>query len=161
MLALIPAELWQYGIIDLARGLASSLTTREPDARLLIPGLGDCIPTRSARSALVAAIKALELPAGARIGVPLYCCAVVFKAIIAAGCRPRFIDVGRSTFCMSPGDLAAKASEIDAVIAVHMFGNVCDTPALRDAAPGKPIIEDCALSLGSKLNGKMTGALTD
>ena len=62
---------------------------------------------------------------------------------------------------MSAVDLKAKSSEIDAVIAVHMFGNVCDIPALQKATPGKPIIEDCALSLGSKLDGQMTGSFGD
>ena len=161
MLDLLPAELWSYGLRDLGRGIATALGPKESPAVLSIPGLGNCVPARSARSALVTAIKALELPPNARIGVPLYCCAVVFKAIVAAGCRPRFIDVDTNTFCMSAVDLKAKSSEIDAVIAVHMFGNVCDIPALQEAAPGKPIIEDCALSLGSKLDGQMTGSLGD
>lgn len=126
-----------------------------------IPGVGSCIPTRSARAALVTAIQALDLAPGARIGVPLYCCAVVFKAIKTAGCIPRFIDVEPTTFCMSAENLHAKSSDVDAVIAVHMFGNVCDIPLLQEAAPGKPIIEDCALSLGSRLDDVATGALAD
>jgi perosamine synthetase len=161
MLGLVPAELWNYGLSDLGRGISTALGQKELHPMLSIPGLGDCIPTRSARAALVTAIKALELPTDARIGVPLYCCAVVFKAITAVGGRPRFIDVDPSTFCMSAVDLKAKSSEVDAVIAVHMFGNVCDMPSLREAMPGKPIIEDCALSLGSRLDGKMTGTFGD
>ena len=54
-------------------------------------------------------------------------------------------------FCLSATDLKEKKSQIDAVIAVHMYGNVFDVPKLREAAPGLPVIEDCALSLGSKL----------
>ena len=161
MLELVPAELWSYGIRDLGHGIVAALGCKELPPMLFIPGLGNCVPARSARSALVTAIKALELPPGARIGVPLYCCAVVFKAIVAAGCRPRFIDVDTNTFCMSAVDLKAKSSEIDAVIAVHMFGNVCDIPALQEIIHDKPIIEDCALSLGSKLDGQMTGAFGD
>src|SRR5262249_29209112 len=46
-------------------------------------------------------------------------------------------------------------------ITVHMFGNVSNVPRLRDAIGGKPIIEDCALSLGSKLNGRPTGSMGD
>lgn len=161
MLGLLPAELWNYGFTDLARGVASALHRENSKATLFIHGLGECIPARSARAALVTAIEALGLIPNARIGVPLYCCAVVFKAINAAGFRPRFIDVDPVTFCMCPTDLRTKSSEVDAVIAVHMFGNVCDIPGLRAAAPGKPIIEDCALSLGSKLNGRMTGSLGD
>jgi perosamine synthetase len=39
-----------------------------------------------------------------------------------------------------------------------MFGNVCDMPGLREAAPGKPFIEDCAQALGSRLNGRVAGS---
>jgi dTDP-4-amino-4,6-dideoxygalactose transaminase len=62
------------------------------------------------------------------------------------------------TYCLSAGDLSAKRSQIDAVIAVHMFGNLCDMPSLQEAAEGKPIIEDCAQSLGSKLDGRPAGS---
>jgi len=126
-----------------------------------IAGLGDCIPVRSARVAIVAAIKALNLRPGTRIGVPLYCCSVVFKAIKAAGCTPRFIDVDPVTFCISATDLRGKRSEVEAVIAVHSFGNVCDIPALRDAIQGKPVIEDCAQALGSRADGRMVGSFGD
>jgi dTDP-4-amino-4,6-dideoxygalactose transaminase len=126
-----------------------------------MPGIGDCVPARSARVAIVAAIRALNLPPGARIGVPLFCCSVVFKAIKAAGCTPCFIDVEPTTFCISASDLRAKRSEVEAVVAVHAFGNVCDIPALQDAVKGKPIIEDCAQALGSKANGRMAGSFGD
>ncbi len=59
---------------------------------------------------------------------------------------------------MSAQDLSAKHSELDAVIAVHMFGNMCDMPRLQAAAPDAPFIEDCAQSLGSKLSGRMAGS---
>jgi perosamine synthetase len=125
---------------------------------LNIPGIGDCIPTRSGRAGLIASIKALKLPPNARIGVPLYCCPVVFKAIKAANCTPRFIDVDYSTYCMSAEDLFKKRLEVDAIIPVHMFGNMCDMKSLQEAAQGKPVIEDCAQSLGSSLNGRMAGS---
>ncbi len=95
------------------------------------------------------------------MAVPLYCCPVVLRAIAEAGCRARFIDVDADTYCMSATDLAAKSSEVDAVIAVHMFGNMCDVPALRKAAPGKPVIEDCAQALGSRLDGRVAGSFGD
>ena len=158
MIGLLPAEHWEYRFSDIIRGMAAALGPREQSGMLNIAGLGNCIPARSARAALIAAIKALELPAGARIGVPLYCCPVVFKAIKAAGCTARFIDVEPATSCMSAEDLSAKRSQVDAVIAVHMFGNLCDMPGLQEAAQGKPIIEDCAQSLGSKLDGRMAGS---
>lgn len=160
MLGLLPAEYWNYKISDIAHGLIAALTKIKPEM-LNIEGIGYCIPVRSARAAIVSAIKALGLPPGARIGAPLYCCPVVFKAIKAAGCTVRFIDVEADTACMSADDLRAKIAQLDAVIAVHMFGNLCNMPRLREAAQGKPIIEDCAQSLGSTLNGQMAGSFGD
>ena len=157
MLSLLPTELWEYKLSDVILGLAAVLRFNKSDTMLYIPGIGHCIPTRSGRTGIIAAIKTLNLPRNAQIGVPLYCCPVVFKAIKAADCIPRFIDVDFSTCCMTSEDLFKKRSEIDAIIAVHMFGNTCDIPSLQQAAPDIPIIEDCAQSLGSKLNGRMVG----
>ncbi len=160
MFTLLPNEHWDYGAMDAIRGLRAAWSRRHSRIPWHIPisGLGPCLPIRSARAAIVVALKALRLPTDAAIGVPLYCCPVVFKAIKAAGHFPRFIDVDPETYCLSAADLAAKSSELKAVIAVHMFGNVCDVPALRSAAPGKPFIEDCAQALGSRLNGRLAGS---
>lgn len=158
MLDLIPTECWQYSSRDLIGGLFTALFPRPSRPCIDIPGLGPSFPVRSARTAIMAALKAIALRPGAPVGVPLYCCPVVFDAIQSAGCRPRFIDVDPETFCLSVSDLAAKSSEVDAVVAVHMFGNPCDMPGLREAAPGKPFIEDCAQALGSQLNGCPAGS---
>jgi dTDP-4-amino-4,6-dideoxygalactose transaminase len=161
MSGLIPVENWRYSVRDIFRGLSAALGPSSVNGMFEIPGLGSCIPARSARSGIVAALKALSLQPHARIGVPLYCCPVVFKAIKQAGCTARFIDIEFGTACMSAEDLYKKRSEIDAVIAVHMFGHLCDMPALKEAAGGMPIIEDCAQSLGSRLDGRMAGSFGD
>jgi dTDP-4-amino-4,6-dideoxygalactose transaminase len=159
-MSLVPTECWDFNLADTVRGLRTALSVRHSgaDPRIPIPGLGSSMPVRSARAGIVVALRALSLRRGANVAVPLYCCPVVLSAIKAAGCRARFIDVDPDTYCLSPADLAAKSSEVDCVIAVHMFGNVCDMSALRKAAPGKPIIEDCAQALGSHLDGKVAGS---
>jgi dTDP-4-amino-4,6-dideoxygalactose transaminase len=125
-----------------------------------LQGIGNCLPARSARTAIIIALKALNLPLGARIGVPLYCCPVVFKAIKAADCSPQFIDSDPRSFCVSIEDLSMKSKKLDAMVAVHMFGNVCDMLSLREVMNGKPIIEDCAQSLGSSLDGRVAGSFS-
>src|SRR5579859_4285598 len=163
MLSLIPNEHWDYSLSDAARGFAGVVSRQAAkwNSSILIPELGPCIPVRSARAAIVVALKALSLPSGASIGVPLYCCPVVFSAIKSAGHRAVFIDVDPATYCISAKDLEGKSADLDAVIAVHMFGNMCDIPAIRLAAPGKPIIEDCAQALGSCIEGKIAGSFGD
>ena len=158
MIGLVPRDHWEHKITELLGGLVSALALRKDNERLYIDGLGNCLPVRSGRAGIVLAIKALNLSPGARIGVPLYCCSVVFKAIVAAGCEVRFIDIEPETFCMSPEDLWAKHSQVDAVIAVHMFGYLCDMPSLQNVAPGKPFIEDCAQALGSKIGDQFAGS---
>lgn len=158
MLSLIPTELWHYTIRDIVRGLLDLRKSGKQENGLFIPGLGDGIPIRSARAAVIVALKALGMRPGARIGVPLYCCPVVFKAVKAADCTLRFIDIDPDTFCLSPNDLSVKSTDIDAVIAVHMFGNLCDMPSIMAAMNGKPVIEDCAQSLGSLLHGRVSGS---
>ncbi len=161
MLSLIPAELHDYSLSDIGRSLMAAGKSLDAAARIPLPGLGDGIPIRSARTAVIIALKALPLPAGARIGVPLYCCPVVFKAIKAARCTPCFIDADPATLCLSVDDLRVKRAGLDAMIAVHMFGNACDMPTVLRLMEGKPVIEDCAQSIGTMLEGRACGSFGD
>ena len=156
---LLPVECWDYGLLDSAYGLIAALGSGLPMHTLHLNGIGDCIPVRSARCAIVLALKALGLPEGACIAAPLYCCPVVFKAIRAAGMQVRFIDVEPDGFCMSADDLQAKRHECDAVIAVHSFGQLCDMPALMST--GLPVLEDCAQAIGSSAHGTPAGRFGD
>lgn len=159
MLNIIPTESWEYNLHDLFIGLTALLRTNKNSHFMYIQGVGNCIPFRSGRVAIIAAIKALELKPGASIAVPLYSCPVVFKAIKEVGCIPVFIDIDRETFCISPEDLSKKISRVDAVVAIHIFGHLCDMHRLIEVVRGKPIIEDCAQSLYSKINGYMSGTI--
>ena len=161
MYDLIPRDHWEHKISDSCGSISEILSSADRNNLLEIDGLGKCIPVRSGRAALVSAIQALDLPKGARIAVSLYCCPVVFKAITVAGHTPCFIDVDAKSFCMSPAKLSEKISEVDAVIAVHMFGNICDMAELKAVAQKRPIIEDCAQALGSKREGCPAGSFGD
>ena len=156
---LVPVECWDYRVPDIVHGLAAAFASQARTQGLHLDGLDDCIPVRSARCAIVMALKALGLPAGARIAAPLYCCPVVFKAIRAAGMSVRFIDVEADGFCMSADDLQAKRKDCDAVIAVHTFGQICDMRALMST--GLPVIEDCAQAIGSSAHGTPAGGFGD
>lgn len=160
MLNLIPTEHYEYSAADLIRGLLTvySAANADPKPAMPIPYVGEGIPVRSGRVAIAMALGALGLRQGAYVGVPLYCCPVVLRAIKTSGLQPRFLDVDPRTFCLSPADLYAKRSKLDAVIAVHMFGNLCDMYALREAAPGVPLLEDCAQALGSRLGDRPAGS---
>lgn len=161
MINLIPRDYWEYKISDFVKSVGRAVMPTKKQKYLTIGTLAPCIPVGTGRAGLVAAIRALHLPNEAKIAVPLYCCHVVFQAIATAGCRPCFIDIDPETFCLSPNDLANKISDCTAVIAVHMFGNTCDMLNIKIAAQGRPVIEDCAQALGSKINGQPVGTFGD
>ena len=159
MKSLIPAENWWYSLKDLFQGLIRTYFER-PDRHVLeINDVGDCIAVRSGRMAIVLAMNAFGLGSGARIGVPLFTCPAVIKAVVSCGCRPVFIDVEKDSFCLSVPDLSTKIDSLQAVIAIHMFGHLCDMDGILDVARGKPVIEDCAQSLGSRIGGRAAGTM--
>lgn len=163
MIGLLPNELWDFRLVDVFLQMTAVLGrgTGTTAGLVGIRDLGVCLPARSGRVAIIVALNAVGLGSGARVGIPLYCCPVVFKAVAAAGCVIKFLDVDSETYCVSTRDVAAKRAELDAIVAVHMFGNVCDMVGLRKVAAGIPIIEDCAQGLGSRLNGQPVGSFGD
>jgi len=161
MLDLLPPKLNELSTSDVVRGLLAARIPVGSQIMIPLPGLGGGIPNRSARAVVIVAIQALSIRPGSRIGVPLYCCPVVFKAIRAADCVPRVTDIDTETFCLSSEDLRANRSGIDALVAVHMFGNLCDMPKVLEIMDGTPVIEDCAQSLGSKLEGRACRSFGD
>jgi perosamine synthetase len=161
MINLIPRDHWEYRVKDFFKGIGGIIPPAKRNSLLTIDAFGQCIPVGTGRAGLVAAIRSLDLPNGAKVAVPLYCCHVVFQAIVTAGCKPCFIDIDPETFCLSPNDLSNKISDCSAVIAVHMFGNTCDMVNVKATAQGRPVIEDCAQALGSKIDGQSVGTFGD
>lgn len=161
MINLLPTEAWHYSVLDVFRGFLTAAERNRARLEICLPGLGIGVPIRSARAALIVALDSLQLPPGSGIGVPLYCCPVVFKAIKSAGHRPVFLDIIPSTYCLSLDDLRAKLQRLDAIVAVHMFGKICAMPEILDIMKGRPVIEDSAQSLGSHHEGQMSGSFGD
>ncbi len=113
--------------------------------------------TNSGRTSLYVILKALKLPPNARIGVPLYTCPSDFDAIVHAGYKPLFLDVDPENYTLSPESLEERIDEVEAVIAIHTFGRAADLDSILKITGEKPLIEDCAHSLLSKLHGELLG----
>lgn len=118
----------------------------------------------SARSALYSLLKSLVLEDGAEVIVTGFTCDVVPNAVIQAGCRPVYVDIDPETFCMSPSSAAKRITEkTRAIIIQHSFGIPADMDALMKLADKHSlyVIEDCAVSLGSRYKGQLTGTFGD
>jgi perosamine synthetase len=113
--------------------------------------------TRSGRQALRLLLDALDLEPDSGVALPLFTDPSLVRAIVAAGHRPVFIDIDPQFLTMDPHSLEKARGTFAAVVAVHLFGQLADMPALLAAARFAPVIEDTAHAPLSYLNGRLAG----
>lgn len=78
------------------------------------------------------------------------------------GAKPVFVDILDDSWCIDPQKAeAAITPRTKAIIAVHLYGNLCDMNALLEIGRRHniPIIEDAAEAIGSKWYGKRAGSM--
>lgn len=118
---------------------------------------------RSGRECLFLFLKMLRLRPKSRVGVPLYCCAAVFEAIVAAGHVPLFLDIDLATYALDEECLRQNRRQVEALVVVHTFGYPANVKRLRECLEGEevPIIEDCAHSLFTECESRLAGTWGD
>ena len=82
--------------------------------------------------------------------------------IVHLGAKPVFVDILADTWCIDPDKAEASITRnTKAIIATHIYGNLCDMDRLLDIGKrhGIPVIEDSAEALGSVWKGKRAGAM--
>jgi perosamine synthetase len=82
--------------------------------------------------------------------------------IIHLGAKPVFVDILEDTWCLDPAKVKlAITPRTKAILAVHLYGNLCDMDALFaiGRAHGIPVIEDTAQAIGSIYRGKRAGSI--
>ena len=114
----------------------------------------------SCSAALFLSLKALDLPAGAKVLIPAFTFAAVPSSVVHADCVPVLVEVG-ANYRVDMADFAAKLPGAGAVMISHMRGHTSDMDAIMalcDAA-GVPVIEDAAHSLGTVWGGRNIGTV--
>lgn len=82
--------------------------------------------------------------------------------IVHLGATPVFVDILPNTWCLAPQAVEqAITPRTKAILAVHIYGNLCDMDALLEI--GKkyniPVIEDAAEAIGSIYQDKPAGSM--
>ncbi len=135
--------------------------------------LGQDVHVAALSSGTAALHLALKL-AGVSQGDFVLCQSMTFAAsanpITYQGATPVFIDSEPDTWNMSPElleeaiiDLSKKGKKPKAIIVVHLYGMPAKINEIMAIAQKYdiPVIEDAAESLGSHVNGQMTGTFGD
>ncbi len=125
-------------------------------------GVKHALATSSCTGALHMGLSALGIGAGDEVILGDTNWVASAAPITYLGAKPVFVDVLPDSWCVDPSKVeAAITSRTRAIIAVHLYGNLCDLDALRalGAKHGLPVIEDAAEAIGSRWRGQRAGSL--
>lgn len=122
------------------------------------------ITFESGRSALCAAIQALDLPDNSEIILQAFTCIAVPNSVRWAKCTPIYADVDPNTFTLDISTIELLITKkTRAILVQHTFGLPADMDAVMNLARKHNllVIEDCAHSFGSRWKGQLLGTFGD
>ena len=110
----------------------------------------------SGTAALHLALLALDVKKGDQVIIPSYVCTALLNAVNYTGGEAKIVDVRGDTFNIDAAAIEkAITKKTKAIIVPHMFGHPADIIKIKKF--GISIIEDCAQSIGAKINGMKAG----
>jgi dTDP-3-amino-3,4,6-trideoxy-alpha-D-glucose transaminase len=124
-------------------------------------GVAHCIGVNSGTAALALALRAAGIGHGDEVIVPAHTFIATALAVEHAGATPVFCDVDLATGLIDPDAAAAAIGRgVAAIVAVHLYGQVCDMDALTALAArhGVLLFEDAAQAHGARWNGERAGS---
>ena len=86
------------------------------------------------------------------------------SAIVHLGAKPVFVDILPNTWCIDPKNVQDSLnSKTKAVIATHLYGNLCEVQKLQKICQDSNIIliEDAAEAIGSSIGSNKAGSMSD
>jgi dTDP-4-amino-4,6-dideoxygalactose transaminase len=118
----------------------------------------------SGTDALLLSLWALGVGPGDEVITSAYSFFASAGVISNNGATPVFVDIDPRTFNLDPLQLeAAFTPRTRAVVAVSLYGQCCDMPAIRAICERHQawLVEDAAQSIGSEWEGKRSGSMSD
>jgi perosamine synthetase len=125
-------------------------------------GVKYAIATSSCTGALHMGMAALGIGPGDEVIMADTNWIATASPIVNLGAKPVFVDILLDSWCIDPGKAeAAITPKTKAIVAVHLYGNLCDMDRLLAIGEkyGIPVIEDAAEAIGSVYHGKRAGSM--
>jgi perosamine synthetase len=127
-------------------------------------GDGDAVSYAAARMGFYDLMRILCIGNGDEVILLGATCAVMVNAVLRTGATPVFSDIDPDTFGSTAKSIeACVTTHTRMIVAQHSFGIPCDIEPIVALSQLKDIflLEDCALTLGSKVNGTIVGNFGD
>jgi perosamine synthetase len=123
-----------------------------------------CATLNSGTSSLHSLLLAYRLGKNDEIIVPSFSFISTSNSVLFVGAKPKFVDIESETLGIDPVDLEKKIStKTKAVIPMDYGGLSCKIFEIKQITDNQNVllIEDAAESLGSTVNGKKVGTVSD
>ncbi|WP_426123910.1 DegT/DnrJ/EryC1/StrS family aminotransferase [Pararhizobium sp. PWRC1-1] len=125
-------------------------------------GVTHAIATSSCTGALHMGLAALGIGDGDEIILAETNWIATAAPIVHLGATPVFVDILPDSWCIDPAEVERHITpKTKAIIATHIYGNLCDMDRLLDIGRrhGIPVIEDAAEAIGSEWHGRRAGSM--
>ncbi|MGH8147747.1 MAG: DegT/DnrJ/EryC1/StrS family aminotransferase [Rhodanobacteraceae bacterium] len=125
-------------------------------------GVKHAIATSSGTGALHMGMAGLDIGPGDEVILGDINWIASAAPIVHLGATPIMVDVLPDSWCLDPQAVeAAITPRTKAILAVHLYGNLCDMDALSAIAHRHklPLIEDAAEAIGSIWHGRRAGSM--
>lgn len=125
-------------------------------------GVKYAIATSSCTGALHMGMAALGIGPGDELIMADTNWIATASPIVHLGAKPIFVDILENSWCLDPALVEqAITPRTKAIVAVHLYGNLCDMDKLLAIGEkhGIPVIEDAAEAIGSVYHGKRAGSM--
>lgn len=121
-----------------------------------------CIGVANGTDAIELALRAVGVRPGGEVVLPANTFVATAEAVVRIGANPVLADIDPTYQLIHPDAVAAAVTErTQAIVPVHLFGQVAPVEQLVDiaAAVGAAIVEDGAQSQGALRHGRPSGSL--
>ena len=125
-------------------------------------GVKFAIATSSCTGALHMGMAALGIGPGDEVILADTNWVATAAPIVHLGAKPVFVDILPDTWCIDPRLVEqAITPRTKAIVAVHLYGNLCDMSRLEEISKSRGItlLEDAAEAIGSIYQGKRAGSI--
>jgi len=120
------------------------------------------ITVMNGTSSLYSGMFGLGVGPGDEVISPDYTWICSISAALFLGARPVFCESDPESVLIDPYDIRRKiTSKTAAIVAVHLWGNVCDMDSIMEISreTGIPVIEDCSHAHGAMYKGRPCGSI--